>query len=97
MGRWIFLSLVLVAIRGASPAAAQLSDIRGRVMDRETGEAVQDATVVLEGQDTAFRAVTDNRGLFDFVQVGNGTYRAKVEHLAYGRHVQELEVEGGGP
>ncbi len=85
----------MLAIGGTPPAAAQLSDIRGRVMDRETGEAVQDATVVLEGPDTAFRAVTDNRGLFDFVQVGNGTYRVNVEHLAYGRHVQEVAVEGG--
>jgi hypothetical protein len=86
---WSFLFLLLLPLE----VKAQLSEIRGRVMDRETGQAVQDATVVLEGADTAFLMVTDGRGLFAFRQVGGGEYRVKVSHLAYGEHVEEVLVE----
>jgi len=86
---WSLLFLLLLPAGGW----AQLTDIRGRVMDRETGEAVQDATVVLEGQDTAFLVVTDRRGLFSFKEVGSGEYRVRVTHLAYGVHAQGVTVE----
>jgi len=86
---WSFLLLVLLP----AGAGAQLSDIRGRVLDRETGQAVQDATVVLEGADTAFLMVTDHRGLFGFDQVGGGQYRVRVNHLAYGEHVENVLIE----
>jgi len=62
-------------------------------MDRETGEAVQDATVALEGQDTTFLAVTDGRGLFAFPDVNGGEYQVTVRHLAYGEHVEGVSVE----
>jgi hypothetical protein len=85
--------LLLVLASGASPLWGQASAIRGRVLDREEGRAVQDATVVLEGQDTAFLAVTDSRGLFSFPLVNGGRYEVTVRHLAYGEHVEAVEVE----
>lgn len=86
---WLLLLFLLV------PTAAwgQLSDIRGRVIDRETGEAVQDATVALVGPDTAFMVVSDARGLFNFDQVRAGDYQVRVVHLAYGEHVELASVE----
>lgn len=86
-------ALLLTVVLGLSPASAQSSDIRGRVMDRQTGEAVPDATVALEGQDTTFLAVTDGRGLFAFPDVNGGEYRVTVRHLAYGEHVEGVSVE----
>lgn len=62
-------------------------------MDRETGEAVQDAMVAMEGQDTTFLAVTDGRGLFAFPDVNGGEYQVTVRHLAYGEHVESVSVE----
>ena len=93
MGRACWALILLTVTLGLSSAGAQTSDIRGRVMDRETGQAVQDATVILEGQDTAFLVVTDNRGLFDFSEVNGGDYQVTVRHLAYGEHVQDVSVE----
>ena len=61
-------------------------------MDKGSGEAVQDATVVLEAPDTAFLVVTDRRGLFSFDQVSAGEYRVQVRHLAYGEHVEGVSV-----
>ena len=84
-----------LAVMGLAPSwgSAQVSEIRGRVMDSETGEAVDGATVVMEGQDTAFLMVTDDRGLFGFDAVGAGDYRVQVTHLAYGEHEQYVSVE----
>jgi hypothetical protein len=76
-------------------AEAQLSDIQGRVMDAESGSAVQDATVILEGADTVVLVLTDRRGLFSFHRVSGGTYRVRVRHLSYGEHQEEVQVEPG--
>jgi len=85
--------LLAVLVLAPSEASGQLSGVRGRVMDRETGQAVQDATVVLEGPDTAFLVVTDRRGLFHFDDVNGGEYRVRVSHLAYGEHIESFQLE----
>lgn len=90
-GRLICLLLALAS--GPSPVWSQASTIRGRILDREEGRAVQGATVILEGQDTAFLAVTDSQGLFSFALVDGGRYEVAVSHLAYGEHVEAVEVE----
>lgn len=76
-------------------AGAQISDIRGRVMDVESGSAVRDATVILEGADTVVLVLTDSRGMFAFDQISGGTYRVRVSHLSYGEHQEEIRVEPG--
>lgn len=86
------LLFAFLPFTGSSSVEAQFSDLRGRVMDRESGEAVPEATVVLEGQDTAFLAVTDASGLFGFSGIGSGTYSVSVEHLAYGKHIQDVSL-----
>lgn len=72
---------------------AQASELRGRVLDRESGQAVRDATVALEGPDTTLLDVTDERGLFRFSEVNGGAYRVAVTHVAYGRHTESVFVE----
>jgi len=89
----ISVALAFLFLLGGHPVEGQLSDLRGRVMDRESGEGVTEATVILEGQDTAFMALTDSRGLFSFTQIGSGEYRVQVEHLAYGTHQERATVE----
>ncbi len=85
--------LLLFLLLLPTGAGAQVSELRGRVMDRGTGKAVEGATVVMEGQDTAFLMVTDERGLFGFQEVGGGEYQVSVSHLAYGEHLQSVTVE----
>jgi hypothetical protein len=62
-------------------------------MDRRSGVGVDNATVILEGQDTAFLMVTDSRGLFSFERLGSGDYRMTVRHLAYGEHMESVTIE----
>lgn len=89
------VGLLALTLLGMLPSmgGAQVSEIRGRVMDSETGDPVEGATVVMEGQDTAFLVVTDERGLFGFDAVGGGEYRVQVNHLSYGEHEQRVSVE----
>jgi hypothetical protein len=86
----VLFSAALVLV--PTPASAQASEIRGRVMDRETGDAVQDATVILDGQDTVRVVVSDRRGLFSFNEVAGGEYQVRVRHLAYGEHVESVQL-----
>lgn len=87
---WWSLLLVLF-ILAPGGAGAQLSTIRGRVLDRETGEVVREATVTLEEMNRV--AVTDERGLFTFTDVEAGVLRVRVAHLAYGEHAETVDVE----
>jgi hypothetical protein len=85
--------LPAILILAPALASAQVSEIRGRVMDRESSEAVQDATVILEGKDTVLLVVSDRRGLFSFNEVPGGDYQVRVRHLAYGEHVEPVRLE----
>lgn len=75
--------------------AAQLTEVRGRVMDRGSGLSVEDARVVLDGVGGHFVTVTDGRGLFVLPEVAGGAYRVTVTHLAYGEHTESLELQSG--
>jgi hypothetical protein len=86
-------SLILATLVTSQAAWGQTSQIRGRVLDRERGSAVSDATILFTGQDTAFLAISDSRGLFSFSGVKGGTYEVRVRHLSYGEHREGVEVE----
>lgn len=89
----VLLFLAVATLVFPVESLGQLSQIRGRVMDRETGAVVSDATVLLEGQDTTVLAVSDGRGLFSFPSIHGGMYQVRVQHLAYGEHLESVEVE----
>lgn len=72
---------------------ADFALVSGRIYDRETQEAVEGATVTLEG--TTYSAVTDENGLFRITGLPGGVYRVIVSHLAYGTHQQAMNVPAG--
>jgi len=89
----LFLAALAALLLLPEAGWAQASDVRGRVIDRQSGQGVRDASVALEGQDTIFMRVTDERGLFRFPEVNGGEYRVTVTHVAYGRHTESVVVE----
>lgn len=71
----------------------ELTDVEGRLVDAETGEGVQDATVTLAG--TGFRTVSGGDGRFRFRDVLPGHYTLRTEHLAYGAREDSLDLGSG--
>ena len=80
------------------PGQAQ-GQVRGRVFD-VYGASVPDASVLFQPVDprsglTAFGAVADARGRFDFARVRTGTYRVTCEARGYETSVAVHEVRPG--
>ena len=79
---WVMLFLCLLNV------SAQRDAVSGRVMDKESGEALGKSTVQLfriAGKDTTFLAGTlaDERGQFAFRSVKSGNYLLKLSFLGY--------------
>jgi len=84
--RGIIPVLALAGLLFASDAGAQVPDetatvIFGRVTERGTGDAVSDASVVLEGLDVG--RVSDRDGRFEFPKVAPGSYILRITHIGY--------------
>jgi len=87
-------AILFAGILGSAGVGAQdTGALRGRVVDAETGDAVEDATVVLEGAERS--ALTDSTGAFGMGNVPAGGYSLRVVHLAYGEFRQQVRIEQG--
>ncbi|MFQ6615945.1 MAG: carboxypeptidase-like regulatory domain-containing protein [Fidelibacterota bacterium] len=76
--------LFLISLLGlllASTAFAQTGKISGSVIDRETGEPLIGANVIVMG--TSFGAATDVEGRFVILDVPSGTYSLKTTYVGY--------------
>ncbi|MEM7416088.1 MAG: carboxypeptidase regulatory-like domain-containing protein [Gemmatimonadota bacterium] len=83
---------------GYADASVTLRELRpsrlsGRLIDRETGNAVEGAETWIRG--TFHRTLTDSRGNFVFEQIPAGTYMLMTDHLAYGTKMDTLTVPDG--
>lgn len=86
----VLLSCLAAANGVSGQVTAALS---GRVTDASSGEAVSDATVVLEG--TGLGTVSNDVGLFAFEGVPVGEVTVRVLHIAYGDFRQAVLLEAG--
>jgi len=74
------------------PLWAQYGKIQGKVIDRESGEPLIGATIVLS--QTSLGAATDTAGLFAIVAVPAGTYSAAASYAGYTpSSIQAIRVE----
>ena len=73
-------SIVMIVMMMAA-ATSHAATIRGLVTDRETGEPLIGATVMLDGTTTG--AVTDMDGHYELVGVRNGTWLIVVSYVSY--------------
>lgn len=98
--RWLG---AVCALGAACPVAAQdrPSGIAGRVVDRDTGSAVEGAAIALlrvraGAQDSArAEAVTDRTGMFRFQRAASGDYELTVTHIAYGTFRDRVTLAPG--
>jgi hypothetical protein len=94
------LGLAGVLLLVAAPLVAQarqeaaLGRILARVVDDETGQPIQGATVRLLASDLPAQ-LSNAEGRFAFVGVPGGVYHIEIGHVAYGSGKQQITVEPG--
>ena len=88
------LALVLAGLAGGAALHAQ--DIRGRVVDDATRQALANATVLLIGPDSSVlqRVGTDGNGFFRVSPKTAGQYEIVVELLGYAQDRRAVNFEG---
>jgi hypothetical protein len=74
--------------------AAGRTEVRGRLLDAESGAPIQGAVVRIDGVGTA--QTTDRQGRFFLRELTPGAHSLEVQHLAYGTASRPLSVGGGG-
>ncbi len=93
LGPGLLLACSLFLLQATSVGAQDGVTVRGRVVDAEELEPVEDVLVDLGG--TRFRAFTDAAGFFLFRDVPPGTYLVRVEHLGFARTGESLTIGAG--
>jgi hypothetical protein len=63
--------------------SAVLGDLSGKVIDKSTGKAIPNATIIAVGNGSTFVATTDNTGYFSFIDLQTGTYTLTIEEVGY--------------
>lgn len=83
--RWVVALFVLglMALLPLNLFAAATGQIKGTITDKESGEAVVGASVLIEG--TTFGAMTDFDGKFTIFRVEPGSYNLIISHLDYAK------------
>ncbi len=89
----IALLLVVVAI-SVLQVAAQAGKISGKIIDKENGEDLIGASVLIAG--TSKGAATDLFGSFEITNVEPGTYKLQVRYISYKTiEIEDVKVEVG--
>ncbi len=84
----LLLAILLTAM--VAMASAQSGKITGKVIDKETGEALGGANVFLEG--TTYGSSTSSDGSFTIDDVPAGTYTFVVSYIGYAKHNDLIKV-----
>ena len=73
--------LCTIVVLSASLMLAQTGKMRGKITDKETGEPLIGATIVLEG--TSLGAASDINGEYIVISVPAGTFSIKTSYVGY--------------
>ncbi len=92
----------MVAIPFAATAQDRAASLRGRVVDQDTGAAIEGAEIALDGGRVGVggdalraRGVTDRAGIFRFEDLVPAEYALAVTHLAYGTFREQVTLHPG--
>jgi hypothetical protein len=86
--RFYFCLFVFLLIGGG--CLAQTGSVKGIVFDKNNGEPVGFATVILKG--TKYGAITDDNGIFSIDKVPVGGYEIRISYLGYDSLVAPVNV-----
>lgn len=91
---FIWAALLLVASPSKSYSNELLSEIRGKVIDMESHEPVEDAQIKIDGLDCKCRTAKD--GSFTLKDISEGALLIYVEHPAYQPARERIMIEKDG-
>ncbi|HEX6040097.1 TonB-dependent receptor [Longimicrobium sp.] len=85
MGRALVWLTLVVSVVLVAPAAAAQGRVAGRIVDAQTGEAVQGASVSMMSSEGRFRRLTDTdgNGVFVFEEITPGRFRLNAARMGY--------------
>jgi iron complex outermembrane recepter protein len=86
--------MMLATLMAVSWSASAQAVIRGYVKDKQTGQALAGATVVLTKSQQV--EVADENGYFSFAQLTEGNYEAEIRFVGYKTVNQTLEANQSG-
>jgi TonB-dependent receptor len=87
---------VLFVLASTSVFAQQNSEINGTIIDKESGEPLRRATIMVLG--TKFGGYSDVKGEFKIKNVPAGNYKLKISFVGYEpRELEKVEVASGKP
>ncbi|MCL4510317.1 MAG: SusC/RagA family TonB-linked outer membrane protein [Bacteroidetes bacterium] len=95
MRKLLIASLLALGVLSflAASSQAQTGNIKGKITDKQTGDALPGATVVLEK--TAHGAATDINGNFTVEKVPAGSYKIVARYIGYQSETKTVSVKEG--
>jgi hypothetical protein len=90
--RWKILMTLLILIFGVADISAQNGIIKGKIVDKSTGEPLIGATVLIQG--TMKGTVTDLDGNYKLDDISKGNYNIVVSYVSYQQQIQHVEISG---
>jgi len=95
---WSGVVLLSVVVLGTVMLAGGVGgqEVRARVVDRDSRQAIEEAVATLKLLDGSVvgSAVSDDEGFFRVRTRGRGTYTLEVERLGYARETRDISVSG---
>lgn len=88
------ITILLVSILISSHLFSQSGSIRGKVIDKQTGEELIGATILIDGTTTG--TITDFDGKFSIDKVEPGKYKIRCSYISYETiYAEGVEVRAG--
>lgn len=85
--------LTILFLAGGRTAFAASANIRGHVLDAQTGSALPGCTVMLVG--TSLGASSDLNGAYSIVNVPPGSYKIRATYVGYKEETKSVRVKEG--
>ncbi len=86
MKQKVFVAMILLIV-GLCSASAMPGFIKGKIIDKKTGEELVGTAVVIEG--TTIGAITDFNGNFVLPALDEGSYTVRIQYISYNTMVFE--------
>ncbi len=86
-----FLSLLLPLFIFSLSVSAQTGSLRGSILDKDTGNPIIYANVILEG--TNYGASSDENGFYVFSKIPVGTYKLLTTYIGYKNYEGTIEIK----